>query len=87
MVQLCVPLFEAVLEEDLELTRCLLRVGADPDLEAGGVVRGAVVRELKVTTARQLASTLGHNHILALFDKVSGPLLYLTHTLVDTMKI
>lgn len=80
MLQLCVPLFEAVLEGDRELTRCLLRVGADPDLEAGGVVRGAVVRELKVTTARQLASTLGHNHILSLFNKVSSPLLNPTYT-------
>ncbi|KAK3891684.1 hypothetical protein Pcinc_004435 [Petrolisthes cinctipes] len=69
---LCVPLFEAVLEEDRELTRCLLRLGADPDLEAGSVVRGALVKELGVTTARQLASTLGHNHILALFNKTES---------------
>lgn len=55
------PLFDAVLKWDSAKIKDLLSVGADPDLEAGGVVGGVLVRELRVTTARQLASALGRN--------------------------
>ncbi|XP_045133418.1 uncharacterized protein LOC123517439 [Portunus trituberculatus] len=58
---LCAPLFDAVLKWDNAKIKDLLNVGADPDTEAGGVVGGALVRELRVTTARQLARALGRD--------------------------
>ncbi|KAK8402665.1 hypothetical protein O3P69_000782 [Scylla paramamosain] len=70
---LCVPLFDAVLKWDNVKIKDLLSVGADPDLDAGGVVGGALVRELQVTTARQLARALGRDQQIApMFGKISA---------------
>lgn len=67
------PLFDAVLKWDNAKIKDLLSVGADPDLQAGGVVRGALVRELRVTTARQLATALGRDqHIAAIFGTTNA---------------
>ena len=65
------PLFEAVLKWDKVKIQSLLNVGADPDMEAGGLVGGALVRELQVTTARQLTLALGREQITRMFGKVS----------------
>lgn len=51
--------------------QALVEVGADPDLDGGRVVGGALVRELRVTTARQLAKSLGRECILSHLQKVS----------------
>lgn len=72
LFQLCVPLFEAVLKWDKLKIQHLLSVGADPDMQARKVVGGALVRELRVTTARQLAQALGRQQIVTMFDKVSS---------------
>lgn len=64
------PLFDAVLKWDKVKIQNLLSVGADPDMEAAGVVGGALVRELRLTTARQLALALGREPIVRMFAKV-----------------
>ena len=70
-MQLCVPLFDAVLKWDKVKIENLLSVGADPDMEAGSLVGGALVRELRLTTARQLALALGRAPIVTMFAKVT----------------
>lgn len=71
------PLYEAVLKWDKVKIQSLLSVGADPDMKARDVVGGALVRELRVTTARQLAQALGRQQIVTMFEKVSST--YNTH--------
>ncbi|XP_042206432.1 caspase Dronc-like [Homarus americanus] len=45
----------------------LLKLGADPDYHAGQLVRGALSRELNVTTPRQLARMLNREYMLHWF--------------------
>lgn len=66
------PLFEAVLNWDKVKIQNLLSVGADPDMNARQVVGGALARELRVTTARQLAQALGRQQVVTMFEKVSS---------------
>ncbi|XP_050738051.1 caspase-1-like [Eriocheir sinensis] len=66
---LCVPLYEAVLKWDKVKIQNLLSVGADPDMKAKEVVGGALARELRVNTARQLAQALGRQQIVTMFEK------------------
>lgn len=60
-----------MLRWDKKKVQDLVDVGADPDLDGGRVVGGALVRELRVTTARQLARSLGREYILSHLQKVS----------------
>ena len=66
--QLVGHLFKAVLNEDVARVRSLLSVGADADQRVQGAMRGALVRELKITSARHLAQVLQHESILRMFD-------------------
>lgn len=64
------PLYEAVLKWDKVKIQNLLSVGADPDMKAREMVGGALARELRVNTARQLAQALGRQQIVTMFEKV-----------------
>ncbi|XP_045623236.2 uncharacterized protein [Procambarus clarkii] len=61
------PLLLAVLNGNVSNIESLLKMGADPDYPAGQLVRGALSRELNVTTPRQLAQTLNREYLLRWF--------------------
>nr|XP_053653556.1 uncharacterized protein LOC128703031 isoform X1 [Cherax quadricarinatus] len=64
---LSAPLFLAVLSGSVSHIENLLQLGADPDHHSGELVRGALSRELCVTTPRHLARTLDREYMLRWF--------------------
>lgn len=69
--QLTLPLLEAVHGDSRSRVQELLRLGADPDHSAEPPEDGFAGRDVKITTARQLAHTLQRDNILPLFKRVS----------------
>ncbi|KAG7167637.1 uncharacterized protein LOC121868113 [Homarus americanus] len=66
---LAAPLFEAVLHWDANKIDELIKLGADPDYHVGRLVDGVLARELRVTTARQLAHALQRDAIVPMFPQ------------------
>ncbi|XP_068227746.1 uncharacterized protein [Palaemon carinicauda] len=66
---LVAPLFEASLLGNKRKIEVLLELGANPDYHAGKLVEGILSRELKVTTARQLAAAVYGDPFIRVFSK------------------
>ncbi|XP_068228137.1 uncharacterized protein [Palaemon carinicauda] len=73
---LAAPLFKAVLWWNKKEIEELLKLGADPDYHAGGSVIGVLSRELQVTSARQLAQSLGRQTLVDMFPEERVPEIY-----------
>ncbi|XP_068227627.1 caspase-1-A-like [Palaemon carinicauda] len=73
---LAAPLFKAVLWWNKKEIEELLKLGADPDYHAGGSVTGVLSRELQVTSARQLAQSLGRQTLVDMFPEERVPEIY-----------
>ncbi|XP_064106051.1 uncharacterized protein LOC135215391 [Macrobrachium nipponense] len=66
---LVAPLFEASLLGNKRKIEVLLELGANPDYHAGKLVEGILSRELKVTTARQLAAAIYGEPFIRVYSK------------------
>ncbi|KAK8402704.1 hypothetical protein O3P69_000804 [Scylla paramamosain] len=69
---LTLPLLEAVLGDSRARVQELLRLGADPDHSAEHPEDGFADKNMKITTARQLAHTLQRDNLLPLFKRKSA---------------
>ena len=70
-IQLTLPLLEAVVGDNRARVQELLRLGAEPDYSAEPPEDWFADRNMKITTARQLADALQRDNILTLFKRVS----------------
>ncbi|KAK7070329.1 hypothetical protein SK128_025806 [Halocaridina rubra] len=66
---LSVPLFNAVLDNNKTRVQELLRLGANPDCDAGCLTEGRLTPNIERSTARQLATHLNCKAILQVFPK------------------
>ncbi|XP_068234932.1 uncharacterized protein [Palaemon carinicauda] len=63
------PLFDAVLKGEKNKISALLKLGANPDYDAGSFADGIMSKELRITTPRQLAFTIHGQKYLPSFSK------------------